>query len=158
MEVIKNIAAVMGVILSAANILMLVSKPVRTTVSMFFKRLFNKYGETDTVKTEVSDIKDMLEKHIKDEKAFKDGVIQMNEINIEFTKTQCRNIIKNIFYKYNDKKVLPLYEKKTLMSVEDLYINKLEGNSFAALLLKEMATWEIDYENTHPEELEGGAK
>lgn len=49
---------------------------------------------------------------------------------------------------------MPLHEKKTLMCVEDLYINKTHGNSFAKLLLDEMATWEVDYESAHPEENE----
>ena len=83
---------------------------------------------------------------------FKDSVAATNDIMMEFTRTQCRTIIKNIFYKYNETKILPLYEKKTLMCVEDLYINKTKGNSFARLLLDEMATWTVDYESSHPEE------
>lgn len=148
MEVVKDIAAVIGIILSAASLIALLSKTVRGMIS----RIFKKYGKPDEVFDSITEIKTMLERHIIDEKEFKDGVIQMNEINIEFTKTQCRNIIKTIFYKYNDTKVLPLYEKKTLMSVEDLYINKLHGNSFAALLLEEMSRWEIDYDSSHADE------
>jgi hypothetical protein len=48
--------------------------------------------------------------------------------------------------------VLPLYEKKTLIMIEDLYINRLKGNSFAELLLDEMRDWEIDYSRYHPGE------
>ena len=154
MEIIKNIAAVLGVILTAANILLLVSEKARKIAARIVEHIFKKYGETDTVKAEVSDIKEMLTRHIEDEREFKEGVLRMNEINIEFTKAQCRNIIKNIFYKYCDTKVLPLYEKKTLMSVEELYINRLNGNSFAALLLEEMSHWTIDYDSSHPEENE----
>jgi len=148
MEVVKNIAAVIGVVLSAASLIALLSKTFRSAIS----KLFKKYGKSDEVSDSIAQIKSMLERHIKDEAEFKDNVVQMNEINIEFTKTQCRNIIKTIFYKYNDTKVLPLYEKKTLMNVEDLYINKLHGNSFAALLLEEMSHWEIDYDSSHPGE------
>ena len=148
MEVVKNIAAVIGVILSAASLIARLSKTFRSAIS----KLFKKYGKSDEVSESIAQIKLMLERHIQDEAEFKEGVMQMNEINIEFTKTQCRNIIKTIFYKYNDTKVLPLYEKKTLMNVEDLYINKLHGNSFAALLLEEMSHWTIDYESSHPDE------
>ena len=148
MEVVKNIAAVIGVVLSAASLIALLSKTFRSAIS----KLFKKYGKSDEVSDSIAQIKSMLERHIQDEAEFKEGVTQMNEINIEFTKTQCRNIIKTIFYKYNDTQVLPLYEKKTLMNVEDLYINKLHGNSFAALLLEEMSHWKIDYETSHPGE------
>lgn len=89
-----------------------------------------------------------------EDKEFKKAVSATNDIMAEFMRTQCRTIIKNIFYKYDDTKVLPLYEKKTLMSVEDLYVNKLHGNSFAMLMLDEMSHWTIDYESSHPEENE----
>jgi len=148
MEAVKNIAAVLGVILSAASVITLLSKTVR----QFILSLFRRYGKTDEVSEDIGEIKRLLEQHIEEDKAFKDSAAATNDIMMEFTRTQCRTIIKNIFYKYNDTKILPLYEKKTLMCVEDLYINKTHGNSFAKLLLDEMSTWTVDYESSHPEE------
>ena len=148
MEVVKNIAAIIGVILSAASLLTLLSKSVRNAIVNMFK----KYGKSDEVSDSIAQIKSMLERHIEDEKEFNGNVIEMNKINIEFTMTQCRNIIKTIFYKYNDTNVLPLYEKKTLMNVENLYVNRMHGNSFAVLLLEEMSKWEVDYENSNSDE------
>lgn len=150
MEVVKDIAAIIGVILSAASVIALISKTSRNTIL----KLFKKYGKADEVSNSITEIKAMLRQHIDDENEFKENIAKMNDINIEFTKTQCRNIIKTIFYKYNDTKRLPLYEKKTLMNVEELYIKTLHGNSFAALLLEEMSHWEIDYESSHPGEID----
>lgn len=147
-EVIKNIAAVLGIIISAASVLALISKSFRNILGKIFK----KYGKSDEVSKSIAEIKDMLEQHVESEKEFKEKITEMNDINLEFTKTQCRNIIKTIFYKYRDTKVLPLYEKKTLINVEELYIGRLRGNSFAALLLDEMRDWEIDYESTNPQD------
>ena len=148
MEAVKNIAAILGIILSAASVITLLSKTVR----QFILSLFRRYGKTDEVSEDIGEINRLLEQHIKEDKVFKDSVAATNDIMMEFTRTQCRTIIKNIFYKYNETKILPLYEKKTLMCVEDLYINKTKGNSFARLLLDEMATWTVDYESSHPEE------
>lgn len=148
MEAVKNIAAVLGVILSAASVITLLSKTVR----QFILSLFRRYGKTDEVSEDIGEIKRLLEQHIEEDKVFKDSVAATNDIMMEFTRTQCRTIIKNIFYKYNETKILPLYEKKTLMCVEDLYINKTHGNSFAKLLLDEMSTWTVDYESSHPDE------
>lgn len=150
MEVVKNIAAILGAILSAASVITLVSKTVRRSIANFFK----KYGKTDVVSEDIAEIKKLLERHMDEDKEFKKDVSATNDIMAEFMRTQCRTIIKNIFYKYDDAKVLPLYEKKTLMSVEDLYVNKLHGNSFAMLMLDEMSHWTIDYESSHPEENE----
>lgn len=148
METVKNIAAIIGVILSAASLITLCSKTFRS----FLKKLFKKYGNEDEVSQSIADIKTMLEQHIAEENEIKDNHKTMNEITIEFIKTQCRNNIKTIFYKYKDSKRLPLYEKKTLMNIEDLYVKKLKGNSFAALLIEEMSNWEIDYDDAHPDE------
>lgn len=148
METVKNIAAILGVILSMGSVFTLLSKTARKAVGNFFK----KYGNSDEIANSVAEIKRLLEDHMEDEKQFKEDVSRANVIAMEFTKTQCRNIVKNIFYKYNDTKILPLYEKKTLMSVEELYINKLHENSFARLLLDEMSHWEIDYSSSYGDE------
>lgn len=150
MEVVKNVAAILGAILSAASVITLVSKTVRRSIANFFR----KYGKTDVVSDDIAEIKKLLERHMDEDKEFKKTASATNDIMAEFMRTQCRTIIKNIFYKYDDTKVLPLYEKKTLMSVEDLYVNKLHGNSFAMLMLDEMSNWTIDYESSHPEENE----
>ena len=147
---VEYIAAILGAIISAASVITLASKTARRVIAGFFK----KYSKSDEVSDSIAEIKELLERHIDENKEFKESVAATNDIMMEFTRTQCRTIIKNIFYKYNDTKVLPLYEKKTLMCVEDLYINRLHGNSFAMLMLDEMSHWTIDYESSHPDEEE----
>lgn len=147
MEVVKNIAAVLGTIISAASLITLMSKTARQAIAGLFK----KYGNSD----DMAEIKQLLERHLEEDKKFKEDISEMNDITMEFARTQCRTIIKNIFYKYDKTKVLPLYEKKTLMSVKDLYVNRLHGNSFAIMMLDEMDGWEVDYESSHPGEDEG---
>ena len=148
METVKNVAAIIGVILSAASLITLMSKTARKVIADFFR----KYGKTDEVADNIAEVKAMLEEHINEDREFRESIAKANDITMAFTKTQCRNIVKNIFYKYCDTKVLPLYEKKTLMSVEELYIGKLNENSFARLLLEEMSHWEIDYSSSYADE------
>lgn len=141
MGVVRDVAAVLGIILSTASVVSLFSKTAR----QFLLGVFRKYGKSDELSKSVAEIKEMLEAHIREGKEFEDRIATISEVNLEFTKAQCRNIIKTIFYKYNDAKVLPLYEKKALMNIESLYIDRLDGNCYARLLLEEMATWGIDY-------------
>ena len=148
MGVVKDIAAVIGLILSASALLGLLSKNVRNGIL----RTFSKYGKTDKFQESIEQIKMMLEQHIEDEKAFKEHVAEANEISVEFMKTQCRNAIKSMFYKYKDERVLPLYEKKALMNIEELYINTLDGNSYAKHLIDVMNEWEVDYDASFPAE------
>lgn len=150
MQLVTNIAAVLGLITSAAAVIVLVSKNARGIM----KKVVVKYSHADESSEDIKDIKKMLEKHIKEDEDFREETRKSNEIMLEFTKTTCRNNIKNIFYKYEDTKVLPLYEKKNLMSIKELYIDKMHCNSFAKLLLEEMDDWEIDYDKSHADDVE----
>lgn len=144
MEIVKNIAAILGVILSLSTVITLFSKTVKTWIGNMFKH----FGSDN----EIDEIKKMLQKHIDEEREFKAEMKKNNDIAMEFTRTQCRNIIKDMFYKYYDDKKIPLYEWKTLLKVEDLYIKKCLGNSYASELIKIMKTWEIDYSKSQIDE------
>lgn len=145
-DTVKNIAAVIGCIMSAAALMTLVSKRVRTVLS----GIIHKYSETDTLMEDLAEIKQMLVDHIREDDAFREEVRENNNIALEFTKTRCRALVKDMFYKYRDTKVLPIYERKALMNIEKLYIEKLNCNSYAALLIREMNEWDIDYDSVQP--------
>lgn len=130
---------------AAASVVALVSKRVRT----WAKGIIIKYSGAEEKENTIAEVKAMLEKHIEEEKTFKDQVTECDNMMTEFVITQCRAMIKDKFYQYQHERVLPLYEKKTLMNIKDLYIDRLHCNSFASLLLDEMATWEVDYDKTH---------
>ena len=130
-------------ILSAAALASLVSKSFREVLS----KLFGKYGKTDEVSKELADMKNLCESN----KKMLEEIQANNAISVEFEKMMCRTIIKDTFYKYKDARALPLYEKKTLVYVKDLYVNKRHGNSYASLLLDIMDDWDVDCETTQPE-------
>lgn len=144
-QLVKDISAVLGMITAGASVVALASKRVRT----WFKQLIVKYSGAEERENTTLEVKNMLEKHVKEDKVFRDDVTAVNNIVMEFVISQCRSIIKDKFYQYEHSKVLPLYEKKTLMNIKELYIDRLHCNSFASLLLDEMNTWEVDYDQTH---------
>ena len=74
-----------------------------------------------------------------------EDIKEANDITVDYTREQIRGLIKEMFYEYYDEKVLPLYEHKWLLKLEDLYIRRLHGNSFAAELIAEMKKWSVDY-------------
>lgn len=144
MEIVKNIAAILGVILSLSGVIALFSSNAKLAIA----RLFKKFGRED----EIDELKKMLQEHIEEDRAFKAEMKKNNDIAMEFTRTQCRTVVKDMFYKYFDVKSLPLYEYKTLLTVEELYIKKCKGNSYASELIKIMKTWEIDYTKSQIDE------
>lgn len=167
-EIAKDIAAVLGCAVTLSGVLSALFKDVRIFFNKIFNKIFNTYGEKKEIQTlkeyideNIKVLKDSVEKltetienlSVKQDKHFQmyEDKIQtlesLMDIDTEFVRTQCRNIIKNMFYKYCKDEKLPLYEYKTLLKVEELYVKKCQGNSFAGDLIKRMKTWEIDYSN-----------
>ena len=145
MQLVKDVTSVLGLITAGASVAALISKRLRSWVSGLVVR----YSGAEEKENTIAEVKAMLERHIEEEKTFKDQVTECDNMMTEFVITQCRAMIKDKFYQYEHGRVLPLYEKKTLMNIKDLYIDRLHCNSFASLLLDEMETWEVDYDKTH---------
>lgn len=146
-EIIKNISAILGLIVTFGAVCALIFKSVRAVL----KDIFLKNGGEDIDKRieELNQKQDSysqkLDQHIEDYKDFKNNMAIMNDITMEFIKTQCRNIIKETYNKYYDIQRLPYYEYKVILSVEELYVKKANGNSFAVDMLNRMKTWDVDY-------------
>lgn len=140
MELVKNIATVVGCITACFSLLTLVCKPIRKKLIDFIKRSSNQ----SEVETQLNEIKSLLEEQAVENKEFRAKMEESMEITLEFTEKQCRNIIKDIFEKHKASKVLPLADKKTLMDIEELYIRKMHKNHWGKTLLDEMSTWEVD--------------
>lgn len=149
-ETAKNIAAVIGCILSGITLLGVVVKPLRVDFVNYIKTQSGK-SETDKQLTEIHK---MLQNHISDDKIFKQCMEESMSITLDFTEKQCRNLIKEKFYKYRDSRTLPLYEKKTLLDIEDLYIKRLHKNHWGQTLINEMKKWSIDYSGEDMDALE----
>lgn len=176
-ETIKNIAAVLGCIVTLSGVFSIFSKTIRSIFKFIFEKIFKVYGnekEVEAIKNSVNEnIKSLKEKELQEiYKAIgtlTDAVTELNkkqdenlktyqdkikmiedsmEIDTEFVRTQCRAIVKNMFYKYCKEQKLPLYEYKTLLKIEELYVIKCHGNSFAQELITRMKSWEIDYSNS----------
>lgn len=137
---IKDISAALGLILSVSSVCALFSKRAKRVIGNFFK----KYGSED----DIAEIKEDL----KEIKGHLVSIDEANGITVDFTREQCRSLIKDMFYKYHEQKKLPLYEYKLLLLLEDFYVRRLHGNTFVVDLIRKMKTWEIDYNESHLEE------
>lgn len=134
MEIIKDIAAVIGCIVSIVTLLTLTTKGGRN----FIIKLFKKHT------------KDLVETNERQNQAIEglgnslDTILEKLDVLEEVSKQECRDMIKNIYYKYYAIKRIPLYERKAADRTFELYNNVLKGNSYIVLLYKEICKWEID--------------
>ena len=133
MEIIKDIAAVVGCIVSIITLLTLTTKGGRNFIIKLFKKHTKELVETNQKQNEaIEKISNSL-----------DTVLEKLDVLEEVSKQDCRNIIKNIYYKYQASKKIPLYERKTADKTYELYHEILHGNSYIVLLYKEIIKWEI---------------
>lgn len=133
-EIVKDVAAVIGCILSLFSLIALTSKSGRAFVQDLFKR-------------NTQDLRRVNQQQSSDIKAIKkdlETVLKKFDALEEVSKQQCRNTIKNIYYKYQKEKKIPLYERKTADKTYDIYSRIFKGNSYATLLHNEITKWEID--------------
>lgn len=134
MEIIKDIAAIIGCILSFISLVTVCTKGGRAAVKRFFNNNTKEIVEENAKQTnDIHDIKESLA-----QLATNFGSVQ------EVLEQQCRNTIKNIYYKYQHDKKIPLYERKTVDKTWDIYHNKFHQNSYVGLLYNEICKWEID--------------
>lgn len=134
MEVIKNIAAIIGLVLSIVSFITLCTKGGRKFIKSFFQKNTKDIQiENQRQTKDIEEIKGTLE-----------VLLQKAEGHDEVSKQQCRDTIKNIYYKYQKEKRIPLYERKTADRTYDIYTNIFHGNSYATLLYTEICKWEID--------------
>ena len=137
MEIVKNVAAILGAILSLASVITLFCRPIKAWLAQYLSKYQKEQADNER-NQQIQDTLARLEKSIEDIK-------EANDITVDYTREQIRGLIKEMFYEYYDEKVLPLYEHKWLLKLEDLYIRRLHGNSFASELIAEMKKWSVDY-------------
>ena len=130
METIKNIAAILGAILSLAAVITLCCKPIKLYIASALKKYQNEQDDKikqNTLKATLKRIENKL------------------DATVAYTTEACRGEIKNMFYKYIGNKTLPYYEKMHMIQIEDIYVNKLQKNHYTKGLIEEMKTWSVDY-------------
>lgn len=130
METVKNIAAILGAILSLSAVITLCCKPIK----LYIANALKKYQSEQDDKIKQNTLKATLKR-----------IENKLDATVAYTTEACRGEIKNMFYKYIDNKTLPYYEKMHMLQIEDIYVNKLQKNHYTKGLIEEMKTWSVDY-------------
>ena len=140
-EIIKNIAVVIGCISGMLTLIFMISKKFRCFISIKVNNALQKNKNENKLES----ISNKLDTYIKSDEEFKKSLREDMDIQKDFARDQCRNTIKDIFFRYCNIKKIPLYELKTADYTYTTYHNKLEANSYISLLYNEIKKWEIDY-------------
>ena len=140
-DVIKNVGSLLGLFLSIASAVGIVAK----FQNKHYKKLFDEYSEeirkNDKKQTEeITEIKNTLNNLT----TKVDDLEKRFDVDEDFNAEICRQVIKDIYYKYNKIQKIPLYERKMVDSLYKIYSEQFHQNSYGQLLYQEICKWEID--------------
>jgi hypothetical protein len=134
MEVVKDITMIISLIISTVTLLTLFTSKGRS----FIEKI---------IKEDTSDLRELRSEQEVKLKEISDRLDSMQEVFegvVQVSKQECRNTIKNIYYKYYKQKSLPIYELKTITHTMEIYKNCFKGNSYIDRIYEEIQKWDID--------------
>lgn len=133
-EGVKNVAAIVGCVMSCISLVTLICKPLRNAVVKFVTR---QSGKTE-MQTQICEIRDMLLEHLEADKLKQANAAQDREALL----CLLRNSITRIYYVYLPKKQIPAHEFKNMIFLADVY-KKLGGNSYVTTIVESMKEWDV---------------
>lgn len=133
METIRNIAAILGLVATLIALFASLTKGGRNLIKKIKLALTTQVVEENKQQSQdISDIKDTVN-------SIAERLIAVEAVS----KQSCRDTIKEIYYKYCERKKIPLFERKTVDTTWNIYHNYFNGNSYVSLLYEEITKWEI---------------
>lgn len=134
MDILRDVAVVLGLIISLGTFI--------TLITGSGKKIFWKLIKTGTkdIHESVSTTQDEVKQIGSAVQSIANRLTPLEDAS----RQRCRDQIKSVYYKYCDKKVIPLFERKTIDYNYQIYTEKFEGNSYITTLYEEMLKWEID--------------
>lgn len=147
-ETFKNVAAVVGCITAVIALAIMIVKPIRTKLAAFIEQNSNR----SELEKQLAEIRQMIADNERDAKEFRREMTDSLDITLDGTIRSLRKDIKNIYYKYKNSQVLPLYERKAVLDIQELYVTRLHQNHWGEALIEEMLRWSTDPTDTDLEE------
>ena len=121
MEIVKNIGAIIGLILSCITLITVSCKPLRTKIARWVKQT-SKTNETNEL---MEEIRRTLQDHLSLEEQISESLLDL-----------LRDDINRIYFKYVDRGEIPSYEKQNLVILFEQY-KKMGGNTYMHNLYEE---------------------
>lgn len=148
MEYVRDIASLVSLVIAIFTMFSLLTTHGHDFLTKIYKKhnaaiLENDQHQNDQIKYLIEMVMNLAER---------------SDINEAVAQQNLRDKLKTIYYRYCDKKIIPLYERKTADSTYKIYSEKLNGNSYAKLIYDEIVSWDIDPTGHVPEDDEDGEK
>ncbi len=134
MEIITNIGAIIGVVLSCITLVTLLCKPLRKKIAGWIR----KTSHMEETRAAVDEVRAMMQQLMATEES-KQAMLQLFK---ESQLSLLRDSITDLYFKYLPKKEVPTYERKDMVNLFESY-RKLGGNSYVQTIYEEFMDWPV---------------
>lgn len=121
MEIVKNIGAIVGLVLSCITLITLCCKPIRRRLMEWIRQT----SKTDETTQLMQEFKSLLQSHISLDEKKQAKIDLISEAILDLL----RDDITRIYFQYIGKGELPAYEKQNLVTLFERY-KKMGGNAY----------------------------
>lgn len=136
-EILKNIGAVAGAVISCMTLIGLCTSKGREVIRNIINKNTKELSQMNQQQNEsIQAIMDKLDTLCVELEGVKEYIID-----------SCRQNIKHIYFLYNKKEIIPLYQLKAAKKTYDIYKDTFNGNSYIDTLMEEIDKWKIDKSN-----------
>ena len=134
MEIIKDIATIIGLVLSAITLITLCCKPLRRKIGNVIRKASN-MEETSEALEEVRAMMQQLMATQESNQAMMEN-FQESQLSL------LRDSITRLYFKYLPEKEVPAYGRKDMVNLIESY-QKLGGNSYVRTIYEEFMDWPV---------------
>ena len=134
MEALKFASTLISTVVALMTFITLVSTRFRTKITGFFKERNDRVDEINNTQDE----------RIENIEANLKVISEDNRLVKEFMRQQCRDHIKNVFYRYRNTQVIPYYEWQSMDAAYKIYHDGLKYNHDITCLYEQISKWQID--------------
>ena len=134
MEIIKDIATVIGLILSAITLITLCCKPLRRKIGNVIRKASN-MEETSAA---LEEVRAMMQQMVATQEVNQELMTHFQESQLSLL----RDSITRLYFKYLPDKQVPAYGRKDMVNLFESY-KRLGGNSYVKTIYEEFMDWPV---------------
>ena len=141
MEIVKNIGAVVGLVLSCLTLVTLLCKPLRKKIAGWIRQVSQAEEYREAIKQNqlaIDEIRACMQQMMATEES-------KQALFLKFQKSQLsilRDDITRMYFKYLEDKQVPFYARKDMVQLYETYTD-MGGNSYVKTIYDEFMEWPV---------------
>ena len=141
MEVIKNIGAIVGMVLSCLTLITLLCKPLRKKISGWIRQVSQAEEYWDAIERNqmaIDEIRAGMQQMMATEESKQVLFAKFQESQLSIL----RDDITRLYFKYLEDKQVPFYARKDMVQLYETYTD-MGGNSYVKTIYDEFMEWPV---------------